>query len=296
MALSISNVYIETFENNVRHLAQQSITRLRPHITERSSNGEKHNWETLAPGAAGNGGAATVKATTGRIATPFEDLPWARRVSSAITYHTGETSEQEDPVQMLVDPNSNISMNLGNIMRRTVDDVIIAACTGDATDGAGGAVTFPAGQTVGDGLSAISFDMITEVLETFMEADIENDVPKVFIVGPTQVRKLMQLTENTSKDYVRRGLDQLSTTGMVPNWMGFTWIMSTRLLAPAGGELSCLAFTKRAIGLQVNKDITVRVAEDPSISFAWRIYCHMTLGAVRVEDAHIVEAHVLDSV
>ncbi len=294
MANSISNVYIETFENNVRHLAQQSITRLRPFITERGTNGERHNWERLNFGGQSNNGAAVIKSGV-RVATPFEDLEWSRRVSSADTYHIGETSEQEDPVQMLVDPNSNIALNLGMAMRRTVDDVLITAATGDATDGAGAPVVFPPGQTIGTGIVPISFDDITAVLEKFMESDIENDVPKVAIVGPTQVRKFLQLTENTSKDYVRTGLDQLSKTGMVPNWMGFTWIMSTRLLAPAVDELSCLFFTKRAIGLQMNKDITARIAEDPSISFAWRIYCHMTLGAVRVEDEHIVHLHVADT-
>lgn len=289
MANSISNVYIETFENNVRHLAQQSITRLRPFITERGTNGEKHNWERLGPGA------ATLKSGV-RVATPFQDLPWTRRVSQAATYHAGETTEQEDPVQMLVDPNSNVALNLAMSMRRQVDDVLIAAATGTALNGDGTTDTFPAGQTVGDGTTPISFDAVTEVLEKFMGNDIENDVPKVFVVGPTQVRKLMQLTENTSKDYVRQGLDQLSTTGMVPNWMGFTWVMSTRLNIPSAGEIDCLAFTRRAIGLQFNKDITARIAEDPSISFAWRIYCHMTLGAVRVEDEHIVRAHFLDSI
>ena len=295
MANSISNVYIETFENNVRHLAQQSMTRLRPHITERGTNGERHNWERLNFGGQSNNGAAAIKSGV-RVATPFEDLEWSRRVSNAVTYHIGETSEQEDPVQMLVDPNSNISMNLGMAMRRTVDDVLIAAATGDATDGAGAPVAFPPAQRVSDGTVPISFDLVTAVQERFMQNDIENDVPKVAIVGPTQVRKLMQLTENTSKDYVRTGLDELSTTGMVANWLGFTWIMSTRLLAPALDELSCLFFTKRALGLQMNKDITARIAEDPSISFAWRIYCHMTLGAVRVEDEHIVELHVADTI
>jgi hypothetical protein len=77
--------------------------------------------------------------------------------------------------------------------------------------------------------------------------------------------------------------------------MGFTWVMSTRLLIPAGGQLSCLAFTKRAIGLQVNKDIWSRVAEDPSISFAWRIYSALTMGATRVEDEQIVHLHVKDA-
>ena len=289
MANSISNVYIETFENNVRHLAQQSIARLRPFVTERGTNGEKHNWERLSPGEA--------ELKTGvRVDTPFQDLPWSRRTSIAATYHAGETTEQEDPVQMLVDPNSNIAYNLAMSMRRQTDDVLIDAAGGDALDGDGGTVTFPVGQVVGDGTTPISFDFVTEVQEKFMQNDIENDVFKVAIVGPTQVRKLMQLTENTSKDYVRTGLDQLSTTGMVANWLGFTWVMSTRLNIPSGGELDCLFFTRRAIGLQFNKDITARIAEDPSISFAWRIYCHMTLGAVRVEDEHIVKLHVADTV
>jgi len=78
--------------------------------------------------------------------------------------------------------------------------------------------------------------------------------------------------------------------------MGFTWIMSTLLQAPAASELSCLFFTDKAIGLAVNKDITARVAEDPSVSFAWRIYLHMTIGAARVEDEQIVELHVADTI
>jgi len=44
--------------------------------------------------------------------------------------------------------------------------------------------------------------------------------------------------------------------------------------------------------LQVNKDIWARVAEDPTISFAWRIYSALTMGAVRVEDEQIVHVHV----
>lgn len=130
-----------------------------------------------------------------------------------------------------------------------------------------------------------------------MQNNIDPDIPKCAIVGPTQVRKLMQLTEQTSADYVnRQALQQLNASGIVPNWMGFTWIMSTLLLAPSAGELSCLFMTERAIGLQVNKDITARVAEDPSVSFAWRIYLHATMGATRVEDEQIVHLHVLDSI
>ena len=129
-----------------------------------------------------------------------------------------------------------------------------------------------------------------------MANDIDPSIPKCFVVGPTQVRKLMQLTEQTSADYVNReALQRLNATGIVPMWMGFTWIVSTRLLAPDTGEKGCLAFTKRALGLQMNKDIWVRVAEDPTISFAWRIYTALTAGAVRVEDEQIVHLLVKDA-
>lgn len=287
MGINVSNVYVESFENNVRHLAQQSMARARMCVTEKSVSSEKHNWERIGANS------ASLKSGT-RQATPTNDSDWSRRVSVAATYDIGDTSEQEDPVQMLVDPNSNIVRSVGMAMRRQVDDVIFASCTGDATDGGGSPVTFPAGQKIGDGTGIFTFDGVTAVYELFMENDIEPDEMKYMFIGPKQLRKMQQLTEYTSSDYVN--VKALAEKGFVESWMGFHWVVSTRLLAPAGGEISCLAMTKQAIGLQMNRDITTRVAEDPSISFAWRIYAYMTLGAVRVEDEHIVHWHLLDSI
>jgi len=288
MAITITSAYVSTFESTVRHLAQQPATKLRPWVQERSVSSKEHNWETM-------GKQDMVDKTTARVATPTNDSPWGRRVSTTGTKHIGDTVEQEDPVQMLVDPNSNIARSQAMAARRAQDDVIIAAATGDALLGSGSTLSFPAGQKIGDGTVPISFDYITAVQQKFMANDIDPSVPKCFVIGPTQVQKLMQLTEQTNKDYVRKGLDQLSSNGVCEGFMGFDWIMSTRLLAPGAGELSTLAFTRDAIGMQVNRDITSRVAEDPSISFAWRIYTYQTLGAVRVEDEQIVHLHVKDA-
>ena len=111
------------------------------------------------------------------------------------------------------------------------------------------------------------------------------------VVGPKQVRTLMQLTQQTSADFVHReALQRLSTTGICANWMGFTWIMSTLLNINSGtpDTIDCVAFTKRGLGMQMNREMLVRVAEDPTQSFAWRIYCASTFGVVRVEDEHVV--------
>lgn len=278
MAITIDKVYIQTFERNVRHLAQQSETRLRRFVTEKSTDGQKHNWERLGSGE------ASLKASA-RVATPTSDLPWSRRVSLAQTYHMGETVEQEDVVQMLVDPNSNVSMAIANGMKRKVDDILIAAATGTALNGDGSTSTFPAGQVVGDGTTVVTIDSILAVQELFYKNDIDPDEPKVMVINPTVQRKLMSLMEVTSGDYQN---SKALATGMLPNWMGFDWVVSNRLLIPAAGQISCLAFTKRALGFQVNRDITAKVAEDPSLSFAWRLYATMTMGAVRTEDEHIV--------
>ena len=286
MVKNIDSAYIQTFENNVRHLAQQKEAKLRGKSQLKSESSQKHNWETL--------GILSASEKIGRTNTPDQDSLWGRRVSLARTYHIGTSTELEDPVQMLVDPNSNLTRSMAMGMNRQFDDVIIEAATGDALLGDGTTLSFPVGQVVGDGTAPISFDFVTEVQEKFMDNDIDPEVQKCFIVGPTQIRKLMQLTEQTSSDYV--SAQRLMSYGIVPNWLGFTWINSTRLLAPAGGEISCLAFTMAAMGCNVNKDIAVRVAEDPTISFAWRIYSHMTLGAVRVEDEQIVHAHLADTI
>lgn len=286
MAITIDKVYIQTFERNVRYLAQQADTRLRRFVTEKATDGQKHNWERLGSGE------ASLKAAA-RVATPTSDLPWSRRVSLAQTYHMGETVEQEDVVQMLIDPNSNVSAAIANGMKRKIDDILIAAATGTALNGDGTTSTFPAGQVVGDGTGVISIDNILEVQEKFYKNDIDPDESKVMVISPTVQRKLMSLMEVTSGDYQN---SKALATGMLPNWMGFDWVVSNRLLVPVAGQISCLAFTKRALGFQVNRDITAKVAEDPSLSFAWRIYAAMTMGAVRTEDEHIVHLKVKNAI
>jgi hypothetical protein len=290
--LNIDSVYIQTFERNVKHLAQQYVTKLRRHTMERTSNGNRHNWETLDFSTA-------VDKTTSAPPTPALDLPWDRRVSIASTKHTGTVIDNEDIVQMLIEPKSAATENLAFSMNRSIDDIIIDAATADALNGDGSTTAFPTAQTVGDYTGEISFDAITEIQEKFMMNDVDPAQPKIAVIGPTQVRALLNLTEQTSTDFARTNnttpLTQLMASGIVPNWMGFTWIMSTRLNAPAADQKDCLFFCPDAIGLQVNEDITVQVAQDPSASFAWRIYARLTMGAVRVQDKKIVRGAFADT-
>ena len=298
MAINIDNAYIESFESAVRQLAQQGITRLRPYVTEVSNQSESHNWDRLAASdarlkanprmvsPAGGDGSGAVGSTDG--------LDWTRRKTLIQTWDSGEVVEQENVIQMLIDPNSSSTVNLAMNMKRAFDDVIITAATGDALDGDGAAVTFPVGQIVGSASTLMSLDVVLETSQLFFDNDIDPDESKCFVISPLIQRKLMQLMEVTSGDYQN---SKALATGYLPNWMGFEWIVSTRLLHPTapGTDIQCLAFTKKALGLHVARDISAKVGERTDMSFAWQLYCMMSIACVRVEDEHIVQVLLKDA-
>ena len=292
MAPSIDSAFIEEYEAFVRHLAQQGDNRVRQHVTEVSSGGESYNFDRMGPSE------ATEKVGK-RVSTSdaYADEDWSRRVAQPQTFFHAFTVEHEDKVQMIIDPDSTYAANQAMAMKRQYDDLCIIAATSTALDGEGVPQALPTDQVVGDGTDPISFDMITEIQEVFLGHDIDMDEPKVAIIGPTQIRKLMQLTEQTSADYVRReALQNLQAYGIVPNWMGFTWILSNRLLDGGDvGTVECLFFTKKAIGLAVNMNMMTRITENPEMSYMIQIFAQFTAGAVRIEDEHIVVGHVIDT-
>jgi len=304
MPISVPSAYVETFEQNVRHLAQQRPSRLRMAVTEVNKQSQTHNWDRLAA-------SVSRKKTAARMVSPgggngsgavgsTDGLDWSRRNTVIQVYDTGEVVESEDITQMLIDPKSSVTENLAYNMRRRVDDVIIDGINKDAPDGAGGTVVFPAGQIVGSATDIISLDTILEVQELFGKNDVDPDEPKVLVIGPTQQRKLMQLVEVTSGDFQQT---RALASGYLPNWLGFDWIVSTRLnppddapaWEPGAGEIYCLAFTRKALGLHVAKDITAQVAQRPDMSFAWQLYCELHMDAVRTEDEHVVRIHLKDA-
>ena len=295
MAISIPVAYIETFESNVRHLAQQGDTRLRPYVTEVFNQSKSHKWDRLAESTirtrttnrqvspAGGAGSGAIDTTDG--------LDWSRRNTLIATYDWGEIVAPAEAAQMLIDPNSAVAHNGAMAMRRGVDDVIISNALADALTDGGADASFPAGQVIGDGTAELSTDIILQVDELFLANDVDQDERKCFVIGPTQKRAMLSSMQVTSADYAA---GQALMSGYLPNWMGFDWIVSNRLETGVG-TISCLAFTKKALGLHVATDITAKVGERTDMSFAIQFFLEMSMDCVRVEDEHIVHINLLDS-
>ncbi len=296
MAVSIDQAVVDGFRDNLRHIAQQKASKARAWCDEFSPEAETGNWDRLAP--------AEANLKLRNQETPNSERLWSRRIAVALPYNDAELTEVHDPSMMLIDPNSNFVRSLGYSMGRKMDDIIFTAAFGTATNSVRGGdgsntptqIPVPASQIIGDFSAPISFDAVTEVIEKFNANDVPMDEAKVAFIGPRQVRELMNLTEQTSSDYVQA--QALQQNGIVPNWMGFTWIMSTRLFqnaaVPAALQQSCLFMSRSAMGFHIPEDITTFVERDPSQQYAWRPYCEFNAGSVRVEDEHLIVLQVLD--
>lgn len=290
MAVTIDKARVKTFENNVRHKAQQMDTALRRWCQERSGPTASHSFKktgtrTLSAGAKPR-----------RQATPVNDQEWSNRVAIPASYDDGETLDGEDIAQMIIDPTSAVTTSMSYAVKRKWDDLIINATDANALDEDAVVNAFPAGQYY-DGSAAyadrISLKVITAIGNKFQTNEVPVEEEKCFVIGPNQVEQLLHEAKLGSFDY---NTVKPLADGMITRFAGFTFIPSNRLLKPAGGQIKCIAMTRRAMGLLVTEDLFLRVAEDPSLSFATRAYIRISGGAVRVEDEQIVVARLNDTV
>jgi hypothetical protein len=291
MTVTINNAFVRTFEGVLRVLAMQSMSKFRGTVMERGNGpGEDHVVETI--------GAVEMQEKAGRRqATPEIDTPWGNRLITTKTFDVGDTTEKEDKLKMIIDPNSSIATNYARSARRKTDDVIILAAdpTTNVLDKDLGVTTFPAAQIIRTGgASEISFDVLTEIREKALKNDIDPDEEMYAAVGPTQIRKLMHDPKCTSADYV--AFQAIQAGKMADRYMGFRWIVTNRLRSPGAGRVNCLFYTSDSLMLKVDEDITTEIGKDPSRSFLWRIYARMTIGAVRVEDKKIFVFDAKDTV
>jgi hypothetical protein len=280
----LSAIYQRDYEANLRSLSQQRGSKLRGCCIERNAP-DMHLWDRI--------GKLTATSRTAGGATADTALALTRRRSKPASYEVSNLVDPDNIAQAARDPSSSVLIEQKNALARQIDSIILTAALGSTEDEAGGATVLPVGQQLGGATQAFDYAFITSVNEKFWSADIPSEEEKVFIVRPNAAKKILAMTQATSSDYVNA--KALADNGLVENWLGYTWIISNLLPNVAGLQYYYVAMTKRAMGLHVTKDIWSRVAESTEKSFAWRIYSALSMGATRIEDEHVIRAHVLES-
>jgi len=173
-----------------------------------------------------------------------------------------------------------------------MDDVIITAMNASASTGVAGATStaLPSSQKTAtseqsDGLSIAKLRSAKYILDN---NDIDPSLKRYLVCGPKQIQDLLALTEVTSSDY---NVVKALATGTVNSFMGFEFIMSTRLNKDSTYTTDRLvfAYTEDAIKLGIGKDITAKISERSDKSYSTQVYYCMSLGAVRMEEKKVVQ-------
>jgi len=284
MANTISKAFVQQFQDNLIHLAQQKGSRLRGAVNEQSVTGEKFNFERL-------GTVAAVAKTTRHTNTPVLDVPHSRRTATMADYHWADLIDSEDKVRMLVTPESHYAKSGANSMARAIDDLIITAATGNAVDGDGSNVALPSGQKIVHGSAGLTLAKLITAKEILDGNDIDPDEERYMVLGSKQVSNLLNTTEVKSADY--NSIKAL-VQGDIDTFMGFKFLRSERL-ALASTTRTCFAFTASAMGLGIGADVKTQIDVRPDKSYAHQVYLSFVAGATRVQDECVVEVQCTEA-
>ncbi len=281
MSVQITTAFVEQYKSNVFHLAQQKGSKLRDAVRTESVVGKSHFFERI-------GSTAAVKRTSRHADTPRVDTPHSRRKVTMDDYDWADLIDDSDKVRLLISPQSEYAKAGAYAMGRTMDDVIIAAATGNAFGGVSGgnSIPLPAGQKIAHGSTGLTIAKLISAKEKLDAANVDPDEARTIVCSAKQISDLLGTTQITSADF---NSVKALVQGDIDTFMGFKFIRSERLGLDSNNNRQVLAFTNTSMGLALGKDIQTKISERADKNYSTQVYLCMTIGATRVEDEKVVE-------
>lgn len=218
---------------------------------------------------------------------------YSRRMVTPKLAYWSKLIDTEDEISMGLDPKSALMMAGKNCIGRKIDDYIIAALRGTAMTGSDGTTetTLPSGQKVAAAASGLTLQKILDAQELFNSADVPDD-ERYWVYGPKQLKDLLKITEITSIDF---NAQKALVAGRMTAFLGFTWIMSTRLVLSSTTRYN-LAFHKMGIllasagGINTAIDRVITKVRQP-----WQLYSDIYCGSTRMEEEMVAEIACIES-
>ena len=285
MSVNITTSFVEQYSANVSMLAQQTGSKLRSAVDVESVRGKNAFFDQV-------GVTAAQLKTSRHSDTPQINTPHSRRRVSLSSYEWGDLIDDADKVRALIDPTSTYARAAAAAMNRSIDDVIITAMNASADTGvAGGTATaLPSTQKTAtsdqsDGLTIAKLRSAKYILDN---NDVDPSLKRFVCCGPKQIQDLLGTTEVSSSDY---NTVKALAMGQVDSFLGFNFIMSTRLNLDSTytSDRLVFAFTEDAIKLAIGKDVSAKISERADKSYSTQVYYCMDLGATRMEEDKVVQ-------
>lgn len=286
MSFSITENFVQQFGRNFRILGQQkrsrfeAFTQVEPNIVGTSMSVERL-------------GSSEVNPIESRHAdTKYSDVPHSRRWLDLADFAWADLVDKMDKIKMLNDPTSPYLQIGVAAHNRKKDDIILQASTGLARSGTAGLIALPSSQKIAASASGLTIAKLLAAKELLDAAEIDVDdstgqgnATRVMAVSSRQLTNLLGTTEVRSVDY---NSVKALVQGQVDTFLGFKFIRTERL-PKVGNVRYCPAWVKGSVAYGYGQDTQQRVSEMPGKNYSVQVYASGSYGAVRVEDAGVVE-------
>ena len=292
MADTQSIVYAQAYAANIMQLAQQKYSKLMPLVYIKPNVSGKTFFQDQI-------GKWSMQTKGGRnVQTPNNDPNMARRMGTLVDYHDNRMLDRGDELRMISDPRSSYTIAAASSLGRQIDTVIANQILATSKSGETGSTSVTLGTTsiaahvnptgTATGTPAtLTFARVRNVKRVLDLEDVEME-DRFFVVSPSGMDQLLNTTQATSSDYAAV---KALVRGEIDTWMGFKWIMSNQL-SSSGTLTSCFAMNRYAICLALGSEPIVRTDERTDLSYSWQVYYELNIGAVRLEEARVVQVDV----
>lgn len=283
MSFTVDVAFVQQFSANVRMLAEQKTSQLRSTVMTDSKNAESWAIERL--------GSVEVQSFNDRHGdTPLNSTPHTRRWGYGVNYDVADQIDKADKVKLLIDPQSAYTTRHAGAMGRQIDVEILSSMQRSVSEGHTGSTTtaLPAGSKVASGSVGMSVGKLIAAKQILDAAEID-EMDRHYTGTGADISALLDDERVTSADYnTVRALVQ----GSINSYMGFTFhrcerVGNTALLVAS--ERMNYAYHRSAVELGIVQDVDTQVGVAPTKRFAQILYTWMQIGAVRVEDAALVQ-------
>jgi hypothetical protein len=302
----IPDWFVDEFQGNLYHVQQQKVSKFAQAVrTVPLLNAEDKAFDMM-------GKLALVAKNARNEQTPTTDPTTGRRWVSTDPYHQSVLYDKDDDLQMIIKPESDFMTSLRMAVNRKKDDIILAAIDGTVTSGrrAGSSITWASqlgttkytltsgGRTIAHDTAegnadasktGLTVEKIELVKEYFGANEFDEDTPIWGAISPRQATNLFGQEEYVSNDY--QNGKPFTTGRIIKNWMGINWIVSNKIVKGSSNDVDAdtnvfrLPFwIQDGIVLAVADEITTRITEESTLSYSQRVYVHMNMGAMRLDE------------
>jgi hypothetical protein len=305
------DTYKVGFDSTVHRTVEVKGGLLRPYV--RVASGDLYRNEGVYQRMSGGG-------LPGERTNRFGDSPvsqsdYSRRRVKRKDYEDGQFVDWSDVSRMAFDPrHEKLDIMLGKF-RRNEDIIITQGLLGTAKGGDNGEtnVDLASGQVVdvtigalsGDTNAGFNYEKLMATIESFGSAGVD-----IVAQSPTVVISWKQWLDIRKDDkFINADYTTFRTDGGIGFWnyMGIQFIVSNIVpfmntagtgvnvdsVSSTAGTFTdanstdiraCFAFLPQAGLLEINPDITTKIAERADKGFNWYAYIAMSLGSVRMEE------------